>query len=64
MAIREKFENHGGDRFAREVAHFVECLLLSRLCHTGFFAFLGAKGTRLDSVFDGKSEYINFKKLQ
>ena len=30
MTIEEKFQNHEGDRFAREVAHYVEHLVLSK----------------------------------
>ena len=39
MTIGEKFQNQGGDRFARKVAGLVECLLLSRLCNTGILFF-------------------------
>ena len=40
MTIGEKFQNQGGDRFTREVAHFVECLLLPRLCNKGILFFV------------------------
>jgi hypothetical protein len=40
MMIREKFQNQGGDRFARDVAHFIGCLLLSKLCNTGILVFM------------------------
>jgi len=43
MMIGEKFQNQGGDRFARGVAHFVEYLLLSKLCSTGILFFVTKK---------------------
>ncbi len=63
MMIKEKFQNQGGDRFARGESYYIECLLVSK-SWDGDFLFLRLKSTWLDSVFDAESEYIKFRKLK
>jgi len=63
MTIGEKFQNQGGDRFARNVVHDIAHLPYRNSSTRGFCS-LWLKGTWLDSVFDAESEYIKFRKLQ
>jgi hypothetical protein len=40
MMIVKKFQNQGGDRFAREMTHFVECLFFPKLWNTIILFFI------------------------
>jgi hypothetical protein len=73
MMIEGKFQNQGGDRFARQMTHYTKWLLLSKLCNKGFLYIVTQKhmirlsfrwGIRIHQTqkfeVSGKDRYFKF----